>query len=492
MNLQLKKVSKFFPGIKALDKVDFNLKRNSVHALVGENGAGKSTLVKILTGIYKPDEGDVFLNKKKINLFNPKVALKNSISVIHQETVMFENLTVMENIFVGKQILKKKIFIDWNEIEISSKKILNFLKSEISPHEKVKNLSIAQRHIIEIARSLMQNSKIIIMDEPTAALSQKEIDQLFKIIQDLKKKNKSIIFISHKLDEIFEICDEFSVLRDGQLIISDEIKKFSKKKIISKMVGREINDIYPKQKVKIGNQILIIENLSKKNQFKNINFNLNKREILGFYGLVGSGRSEVMKSIFSINNFDNGKISYNNDLCKFKNPIDAINKGIVYLTEERKDFGIVGNMSIKDNLTLSILEKISLYGILDTKKQFNIAEKLKKELNIKFSHSEQIIDNISGGNQQKIVIGKWLNTDPKIIILDEPTRGIDIASKSTIHRFMGNLVNKGMSIILVSSDLPEVMGMCDRVVVMYKGLIKKTLDVSRTSSEEIISYATGE
>ena len=199
-----------------------------------------------------------------------------------------------------------------------------------------------------------------------------------------------------------------------------------------------------------------------------------------------------MKSIFSINNFDNGKISYNNDLCKFKNPIDAINKGIVYLTEERKDFGIVGNMSIKDNLTLSILEKISLYGILDTKKQFNIAEKLKKELNIKFSHSEQIIDNISGGNQQKIVIGKWLNTDPKIIILDEPTRGIDIASKSTIHRFMGNLVNKGMSIILVSSDLPEVMGMCDRVVVMYKGLIKKTLDVSRTSSEEIISYATGE
>jgi ABC-type sugar transport system ATPase subunit len=258
------------------------------------------------------------------------------------------------------------------------------------------------------------------------------------------------------------------------------------------MVGREINDIYPKQKVKIGNQILIIENLSKKNQFKNINFNLNKREILGFYGLVGSGRSEVMKSIFSINNFDNGKISYNNDLCKFKNPIDAINKGIVYLTEERKDFGIVGNMSIKDNLTLSILEKISLYGILDTKKQFNIAEKLKKELNIKFSHSEQIIDNISGGNQQKIVIGKWLNTDPKIIILDEPTRGIDIASKSTIHRFMGNLVNKGMSIILVSSDLPEVMGMCDRVVVMYKGLIKKTLDVSRTSSEEIISYATGE
>jgi ABC-type sugar transport system ATPase subunit len=258
------------------------------------------------------------------------------------------------------------------------------------------------------------------------------------------------------------------------------------------MDGREINDIYPKQKVKIVNQILIIENLSKKNQFKNINFNLNKREILGFYGLVGSGRSEVMKSIFSINNFDNGKISYNNDLCKFKNPIDAINKGIVYLTEERKDFGIVGNMSIKDNLTLSILEKISLYGILDTKKQFNIAEKLKKELNIKFSHSEQIIDNISGGNQQKIVIGKWLNTDPKIIILDEPTRGIDIASKSTIHRFMGNLVNKGMSIILVSSDLPEVMGMCDRVVVMYKGLIKKTLDVSRTSSEEIISYATGE
>ena len=489
MSLQLKKISKFFSGIKALDKVDFNLKNNSIHALVGENGAGKSTLVKILTGVYQQDEGDIFLDNKKINFYNPQIALKNNISVVHQETVMFENLTVKENIYIGNQILENKIFVNWKNIETRSKSILDSLDSKIDPNEIVKNLSIADRHIVEIARALLQNSKIIIMDEPTAALSKKDIDKLFKIIINLKKKNKSIIFISHKLDEIFEISEEISILKDGKLVTSGEIHNFSKKEVIQKMVGRELKDNVSNKNIVINNPILEIKNLSKKTLFKNINFKLNNKEILGFYGLIGSGRSEVMKSIFSINNFDEGSLFLDGVLCNFLSPIRAINKGIVYLTEERNDFGIINSMSIKDNLTLSILKNISSYGILDIQKQVEVTNDLKKKLNIKFSSVNENIDNISGGNQQKIVIGKWLSTNPRIIILDEPTKGIDVRSKETIHGFMKKLVDNGMSIILVSSDLTEIMSLCNRVVVMEKGLIKKTLNISETCSEEILSYA---
>ena len=489
MSLQLKNISKFFSGIKALDKVDFNLKNNSIHALVGENGAGKSTLVKILTGVYQQDEGDIFLDNKKINFYNPQIALKNNISVVHQETVMFENLTVKENIYIGNQILENKIFVNWKNIETRSKSILDSLDSKIDPNEIVKNLSIADRHIVEIARALLQNSKIIIMDEPTAALSKKDIDKLFKIIINLKKKNKSIIFISHKLDEIFEISEEISILKDGKLVTSGEIHNFSKKEVIQKMVGRELKDNVSNKNIVINNPILEIKNLSKKTLFKNINFKLNNKEILGFYGLIGSGRSEVMKSIFSINNFDEGSLFLDGVLCNFLSPIRAINKGIVYLTEERNDFGIINSMSIKDNLTLSILKNISSYGILDIQKQVEVTNDLKKKLNIKFSSVNENIDNISGGNQQKIVIGKWLSTNPRIIILDEPTKGIDVGSKETIHGFMKKLVDNGMSIILVSSDLTEIMSLCNRVVVMEKGLIKKTLNISETCSEEILSYA---
>ena len=491
MSLQLKKVSKFFSGIKALDKIDINFKSNSIHALVGENGAGKSTLVKILTGFYQQDEGDILLDDRKINFYNPQIALKNNISVVHQETVMFENLSVKENIYIGNQILENKIFVNWKNVETRAKNILVSLDSKIDPNEIVKNLSIADRHIVEIARALLQNSKIIIMDEPTAALSKKDIDKLFKIIINLKKKNKSVIFISHKLDEIFEISEEISILKDGKLVTSGEIHNFSKKEVIQKMVGRELKDNVSNKNIVINNPILEIKNLSKKTLFKNINFKLNNKEILGFYGLVGSGRSEVMKSIFSINNVNKGSLFLDKIQYNFSNPIDAINKGIVYLTEERNDLGIINNMSIKDNLTLSILKNISSYGILDIQKQVEVSNDLKKKLNIKFSSTNENIDNISGGNQQKIVIGKWLSTNPRIIILDEPTKGIDVGSKETIHEFMKKLVSNGMSIILVSSDLTEIMGLCNRVVVMEKGLIKKTLNISETSSEEILSYAAG-
>ena len=484
--LELKSISKSFPGIKALNNINFFLKKNSIHALVGENGAGKSTLVKILTGIYTPDEGEILLNGKQTNITNPAKSLKNNISVIHQETVMFENLTVTENIFIGKQFLENEILINWKDLEKEAKKILNSLESEIDPNEIVKNLSIADHHIIEIARALSQNSKIIIMDEPTAALSKKDFDKLFNVLTNLKNRDKSIIFITHKLDEIFKICDEVTILRDGKIAETNYVNNLSKREIIKKMVGKLMQESSINKKNILYKPILKIKNLSKKNQFKNISFELNEGEILGFYGLVGSGRSEVMKSIFSIINYDSGEIILKNSKCNFKKPSDAIDSGIVYLTEERKDFGIIENMSIRDNLTITILNKISSYGILDINKQDSISEDLKNKLNIKFNESNDKIDNLSGGNQQKIVLGKWLTTTPKIIILDEPTKGVDIGSKQTIHKFMEKLVDNGISIIIVSSDLSEIMNVSNRVVVMEKGIIKKIFDTKINNAEDII------
>ena len=492
MKLELKKISKFFPGIKALQNVDFNLKQNSIHALLGENGAGKSTLVKILCGVYQPDEGSIFLDKQKHIISDPIASLQLGISAIHQESVMFDELSVMENIFIGNHIVKKNRLVDWFAMEKKTKELLSNLEADIQPDEKIKDLSIAQRHIVQISRSLVHDADIVIMDEPTAALSQKEIEELYSIIRNLKKQNKSIIFISHKLDEVLEICDEFTVLRDGEVINADLISNTNKDQLITNMAGREISQIFPKKQVTIEQEILNVKNLYKKTQFKNINFNLRKKEILGFYGLVGSGRTEVMKTIFGINKFDEGELTFKNSKLKIKSPKDAIQNGIVYLSEERQNLGITGLMSVKDNINMAIMDKNSKYLILDKLKDLQNASELQEKLNIKVSYWSQLAQSLSGGNQQKTVIAKWLSTKPEIIILDEPTKGIDVRSKSAVHEFMGELVDSGMSIIMISSELPEILGMCDRVVVMYKGLIKNILDVSKTSSEEIVGIASGE
>ena len=492
MKLELKKISKFFPGIKALQNVDFNLKQNSIHALLGENGAGKSTLVKILCGVYQPDEGSIFLDKQKHIISDPTSSLQLGISAIHQESVMFDELSVMENIFIGNHIVKKNRLVDWFAMEKKTKELLSNLEADIQPDEKIKDLSIAQRHIVQISRSLVHDADIVIMDEPTAALSQKEIEELYSIIRNLKKQNKSIIFISHKLDEVLEICDEFTVLRDGEVINADLISNTNKDQLITNMAGREISQIFPKKQVTIEQEILNVKNLYKKTQFKNINFNLRKKEILGFYGLVGSGRTEVMKTIFGINKFDKGELTFKNSKLKIKSPKDAIQNGIVYLSEERQNLGMTGLMSVKDNINMAIMDKNSKYLILDKLKDLHNASELQEKLNIKVSYWSQLAQSLSGGNQQKTVIAKWLSTKPEIIILDEPTKGIDVRSKSAVHEFMGELVDSGMSIIMISSELPEILGMCDRVVVMYKGLIKNILDVSKTSSEEIVGLASGE
>jgi rhamnose transport system ATP-binding protein len=377
-------------------------------------------------------------------------------------------------------------------MEKKTKELLSNLEADIRPDEKIKDLSIAQRHIVQISRSLVHDADIVIMDEPTAALSQKEIEELYSIIRNLKKQNKSIIFISHKLDEVLEICDEFTVLRDGEVINTDLISNTNKDQLITNMAGREISQIFPKKHVTIEKEILNVKNLYKKTQFKNINFNLRKKEILGFYGLVGSGRTEVMKTIFGINKFDEGELTFKNSKLKIKSPKDSIQNGIVYLSEERQNLGMTGLMSVKDNINMAVMDKNSKYLILDKLKDLQNASELQEKLNIKVSYWSQLAQSLSGGNQQKTVIAKWLSTKPEIIILDEPTKGIDVRSKSAVHEFMGELVDSGMSIIMISSELPEILGMCDRVVVMYKGLIKNILEVSKTSSEEIVGLASGE
>ena len=492
MKLELKNISKNFHGVKALQNVDFQLKENSIHALLGENGAGKSTLVKILCGVYQPDSGSIHLNNQQQTISNPAISLSLGISAIHQESVMFDELTVTENIFIGNHLTKSNGLIDWGLMESKTKQLLEDLEANIEPNEKIKDLSIAQRHIVQISRSLIHDADIVIMDEPTASLSQKEINELYTIIRNLKKQNKSIIFISHKLDEVMEVCDDFTVLRDGELIKSDSITNTDKDQLITHMAGREVNQIFPKNNVTIENEIFQVRDFYKKTQFKDINFNLRKKEILGFYGLVGSGRTEIMKSIFGITKPDEGEIHFKDQKISIAKPSDAINQGIVYLSEERQQLGMTGLMSVKDNINMAIMDRNSQFYIMDTLKEIKNASAMQEKLNIKVSYWSQLTQSLSGGNQQKTVIAKWLSTKPEVLILDEPTKGIDVRSKSAVHEFMGELVGEGMSIIMISSELPEILGMCDRVVVMYKGLIKEILDVKNASSEQIVKLASGE
>ena len=405
---------------------------------------------------------------------------------------MFDELTVTENVFIGNHLTKSNGLVDWSSMQDKTHQLLQDLEANIEPNEKIKDLSIAQRHIVQISRSLIHDADIVIMDEPTASLSQKEINELYAIIRNLKNQNKSIVFISHKLDEVMEVCDEFTVLRDGELIKSDLISNTNKDQLITHMAGREVNQIFPKNNVTIENEIFEVRNLFKKTQFKNINFNLRKKEILGFYGLVGSGRTEIMKSIFGITKLDEGEILFNDQKISITKPSDAIDQGIVYLSEERQQLGMTGLMSVKDNINMAIMDRNSNFYVMNTLKEIKNASAMQEKLNIKVSYWSQLTQSLSGGNQQKTVIAKWLSTKPKVLILDEPTKGIDVRSKSAVHEFMGELVEEGMSIMMISSELPEILGMCDRVVVMYKGLIRDILDVKKASSEQIVKLASGE
>lgn len=490
--LELKGVSKYFPGIKALDKVDFTIRRGEVHSLIGENGAGKSTLVKVLTGIYQPDEGTIILNGEEVVFDNPIVSQSAGISAIHQEATMFPLLSVMENIYMGHHLRKKgSRLLDWKTMRETTKELLAKVELDIDYNTPVKNLSTAQRHMVEIVKALSINADIIIMDEPTSAFSLRETEDLYKIIRQLKSEGKAIVFISHKFEDIYEIADYFTVLRDGKYIGEGSVSETDRDKIIRMMVGRPLTQMFPKINVKIGKTIIEVEHLSKENLFNDISFELHRGEILGFFGLIGAGRSELMETIFGIMHPSEGKVIIDGREVHIDNPAKAMHYGIAYVPEDRQTEGTILAMKIRENITLPIIDYLSNHYVLDIVKENKITEEFGKRMEIRAASWEQAVNNLSGGNQQKVVLAKWLSTKPEILILDEPTKGIDVATKSSVHEFISELAKQGLAIILVSSELPEILGMSDNIIVMHEGEITARISRENANSENLIKAAIG-
>jgi len=490
--IEMKGIKKYFYGVKALDGVDFKIRTGEVHALIGENGAGKSTLVKILTGVYQPTAGNIILNDKPVQFPSPQVSQKAGISAIHQEATMFPDLSVMENIFMGHHIRNKSNgLLSWREMKDKTQSLLDKLELDIGPDTKVRNLSVAQRHMVEVAKALSLDAKVVIMDEPTSALTLKEVEYLYKIIRKLKSEGKAIIFISHKFEEVFEIADYFTVLRDGKYIGEGTIADITVDKIVQMVIGRSLEQMYPKLEAEQGDIILKVKNLTKIGVFKNISFDLHKGEILGFFGLVGAGRSEVMQTIFGINTKTSGEVFINGEKISISNPSNAMNHGLAYLPEDRQIQGAILAMNIRENITLPIIDRTSRHIFLDRNREFEITDEYGKNIEIKASGWEQLVEDLSGGNQQKVVLAKWIATKPRILLMDEPTKGIDVATKATVHNFISELAKKGIAIILISSELPEILGMSNNIIVMHEGVITAKFTREEANSKKIIRAAIG-
>jgi rhamnose transport system ATP-binding protein len=484
-------ISKAFPGVKALEAVDLKLYPGVVTALVGENGAGKSTLVKILTGVYAPDEGRILLDGKEIEIPNAEAAFHRGITATHQETVLFDDLTVTENIFIGHQITGRFGLLDWKAMRTRVKAILAELEVDLDPDMRLRDLAIARKHLVAIARALSVDAKIVIMDEPTAALSYKEVEELYAIVAKLKREGKAILFISHKFEEIFRIADQYTVFRDGRAVGAGVVSEATPGGLIALMVGRTVDHIFPKVTVLRGESVFAADGLSHPTEFADISFNLHRGEILGFYGLVGSGRSEVMQALFGITRPSGGTLKLDGKPVRVMRPADAVAAGIVYVPEERQRQGIMLALPVYQNITLPSLGRITKRGFLDLVREFDLARRYAGRLDLRASSLSQEVATLSGGNQQKVVIGKWLATEPRVIILDEPTKGIDVGSKAAVHAFMGELVAQGLAVIMVSSELPEILGMSDRVIVMREGRIAGVFDRIGLTAETLVRAATG-
>jgi ABC-type sugar transport system, ATPase component len=489
--LEMRAISQVFPGVKALDDVSIQLLPGQVTALIGENGAGKSTLVKILTGIYRPNEGEIIIDGKPVTFAGAQAAIDAGVTAIHQETVLFDDLTVGENIFLGHAPRTRVGTIDWRTINEQSRELLEQLESKIDPRVRLKDLSIAQRHLVAIARALSVDARIVIMDEPTAALSRKEIDDLFRIVEGLKRQGKAILFISHKFDELYEIAENFVVFRDGKAVGHGRLKETPQAEIVRLMVGRDIEDVFPKTKVDIGSVVLSVEDYSHPTEFRDISFKLRRGEILGVYGLIGAGRSELCQSLFGVTRPSAGRLVLEGESLSFRSPKDAIAAGIVYVPEERGRHGLALPMPIFQNMSLPSLRKTSRSGFLRAANELALARTYAERLDLRAAALSVSVGTLSGGNQQKVVIGKWLATQPKVIILDEPTKGIDIGSKAAVHGFISELASQGLSIIMVSSELPEILGMSDRIMVMHEGLQAGIFDRTEATAEVLVRAATG-
>lgn len=489
--LNMKGICKSFPGVKALEKIDFQLKKGTVHILLGENGAGKSTLVKILSGAHKLSSGEIFMDEQKINIRNPRQAMGLGIGIIYQELNLIPELTVAENIFLGREPIQNGIRINSKRINIQANKILSNLGVTINPESLIKTLGIAQQQMVEVAKAISLNARILIMDEPTSALSESEIKELFNTIRILKKNDISIIYISHRMEELFEIGDIVTILRDGKKVGTKLIKNTSRDELIHLMVNRKVNELFSREEANLGDEVLNVKNLSTNGKLDKIEFALQEGEILGVSGLLGAGRTELARALFGADNFDSGSLSVRGKNVKLKSVKSAIKNGIGLLTEDRKSQGLVMRMSVKENITLPSINQFSKWGIINNKKEKLAAEKYRNELDIKITSDNQIAMNLSGGNQQKVVLSKWLCSKTKIFLLDEPTRGIDVGSRQEIYRLMNDITANGASIIIISSDLPELISVCDRIMVMHKGKINGDFLRSEFSPNNILHCALG-
>lgn len=489
--IEMNNISKSFNGVPVLKKVDFSLKLGEIHALMGENGAGKSTLMKILLGIYDKDEGIIRVDGHEFSFKSPKDAEKHGIAIIHQELNVIPSLSVMENMFLGRDLCYGKSgILRTAEMNEKTKQYLKQLGLDIDPREEVKNLSIGQQQMIEIARALSINAKVLIMDEPTAALTDREIEHLFDIMNELKAQGVSIVYISHRMEEIFAMCDRITVLRDGTYVGTEEVKNLDLDKVVQMMVGRELGERYPERIPYEDVERFRVEGLSDGKRIKDISFSAKKGEIVGVAGLMGAGRTEIVKALFGVTK-QSGKVYLDGKEVVIKRPMDAIKHGIGYVTEDRKGEGLVLDLSVKENIALPNLNDIASKGVISNQKENKLVKEMIQKLRIKTSSPSLSVKALSGGNQQKIVFGKWLGIKPKLLILDEPTRGVDIGAKKEIYEIMNELTNEGVTILMISSELPEILGMSDRILVMHEGKLVTELTRQEATQETIMHAATG-
>lgn len=491
MQIEMLNINKAFNGNVVLNNASFSLLDGEIHALMGENGAGKSTLMKILTGVYTKDSGIIKVNDNEVNFNNPQEAERSGIVFIHQELNVLYDLTVEENMFLGKEIHNKLGVCDYKKMREKCKEVLDTLGADIDPKTVMEDLSVGQQQMIEIAKALMVDAKVIIMDEPTAALTEKETDVLFDVILSLKKKGVSIIYISHRMEEIFKLCDRVTILRDGQYIGANLIKDTNITELVKMMIGREIGERYPERDVKICDTVFEVKNLTHDGIFSDISFSVKAGEVLGVSGLMGAGRTEIMQTLFGNMPGFTGKIYLEGKEIKNTNPWDSIKNGFAYITEDRKIQGLMLDETIRANISLVNLSIISKNGIINKKDEVSLSKQGIKEVNVKCTGEEDICRLLSGGNQQKVIFAKWIHTDPKVLILDEPTRGVDIGAKKEIYSLINDLAKKGVAIIMVSSELPEVLGMSDRIMVIHEGKVAGFIDKKDADQEKVMILATG-
>ncbi|WP_026486586.1 sugar ABC transporter ATP-binding protein [Caldanaerobius polysaccharolyticus] len=489
--IRMKGISKSFYGVQVLKDINLDIYEGEIHAICGENGAGKSTLMNILTGSLQPDSGDIFFENKRVKFSEPKDAQKIGIGIVHQELSLFPHLSVLENIFAGRLIVNSRGIVDKRKMNEVTKEILEKLNADIDPEAIVGNLSISQQQIVEIAKAISMDCRVLVLDEPTSALTDAEVENLFKVLSILKRSGIAILYISHKMNEIFKICERCTVLRDGVHVWTKKISEITVDEVVSSMVGRKLESIYPPKSERRGDVKLEVNGLTRNGVYRDISFKLYEGEILGLFGLIGAGRTEIARGICGIDRVDRGEVRLLGQKIPLNNVRSSIKNGLVYITEDRKGEGLFLQKSVRENIIAADFKQVSRKGLIQEGAVSKISQEFKEKLGIKCRDINQRVINLSGGNQQKVLLSRWLAVDPQVLLLDEPTRGIDVGAKHEIHELLRRLANEGRGIIVISSDLPEILGISDRILVIYQGEITGELVAKDASEEMVMQYATG-